>query len=280
MGRVQPVMFALISANVVNALGNYALVYGYWGFPALGVAGSGWATTISRVYMAGVLIAYTIWHDRRYKTGLSRLAWRPDFARLRRLLGLGLPSALHVTAEVGVFATATALAGRIDAVSLAAHQLVLNVSSVTFMVPYGLASAGAVRVGHALGRRDPEGASLAGWTTLSLGVGFMACAGLVFCLVPGPILRAFTDDSRVIAQGITLFYLAAAFQVFDGVQGVTAGNLRGTGDTHTGDDRQPVRPLDDRPAGRLPCSPSRPVWACSDSGSVSRSAWSSPRPSS
>jgi MATE family multidrug resistance protein len=233
MGRVQPVMFALVSANIVNALGNYALVYGHWGLPALGVQGSGWATTISRVYMAGVLIAYTIWHDRKYQTGLKDLAWQPDLARLKRLIGLGLPAALHVTAEVGVFASATALAGRFDAVALAAHQLVLNVSSVTFMIPCGLASAGAVRVGHALGRRDPESASIAGWTTLALATGFMSIAALVFCLLPVPMLRAFTDDPRVIAQGVILFYVAGAFQVFDGVQGVTCGNLRGTGDTHT-----------------------------------------------
>ena len=233
MGCVGSVMFALVSANVVNAVANWIFVYGGWGVPAMGVEGSSWATTISRTYMAGVLVTYTIWHDRRYKTGLRRVAWRPDFARLRRLLGLGLPAALHVTMEVGVFAAATALAGRLGATALAAHQIALNLASVTFMIPLGLASAGAVRVGHAIGRRAPESAARAGWTTLTLAVGFMSAAGLSFCIAPRALCEAFTDDPSVISQAVLLFYIAAGFQVFDGIQGVTTGNLRGTGDTHT-----------------------------------------------
>jgi multidrug resistance protein, MATE family len=233
MGRVRPLMFALVSANVVNVVGNWVLVYGHLGMPAMGVEGSGWATTVSRLYMALVLVAYTIRHDRRYATGLRLAPWRPDLARLRRLLGLGLPAALHVSLEVGVFAAATALAGRLDAASLAAHQLVLNMASVTFMIPFGLASAGAVRVGQALGRRDRDAAARAGWTTLALAAAFMAAAGLTFALAPHALLRAFTDDPRVLAAGVGLMYVAAAFQLFDGVQGVTTGNLRGLGDTHT-----------------------------------------------
>lgn len=233
MGRVRPAMFALVSANLVNAAGNWVLVFGRLGAPAMGVEGSGWATTVSRLYMALVLVAYTVWHDRRYATGLRRAPWRPDPARLRVLIGLGLPAALHLSLEVGVFAATTALAARFDAASLAAHQVVLNAASVTFMIPLGLASAGAVRVGQALGRRDPAGAARAGWTTLALTVAFMASAGVVFALFPRAILRGFTGDARVLAVGARLMLAAAAFQLFDGVQGVTTGNLRGAGDTRT-----------------------------------------------
>ncbi len=233
MGRVQPVMFALISANLVNVAGNWVLVFGHLGAPAMGVEGSGWATTVSRLYMALVVIGYTLWHDRRFSTGLLHASWRPAPARLRRLLALGLPAASHVTLEVGVFAAATALAARFDAASLAAHQILVNVSSVTFMIPLGLASAGAVRVGQALGRRDPEGAARAGSTTLAMAVAFMTTMGVVFVLIPRSILHAFSDDPRVIAAGVPLLFTAAAFQLFDGVQGVTTGNLRGTGNTHT-----------------------------------------------
>lgn len=233
MGRVQPVMFALLSANLVNVFGNWVLVFGNLGAPRMGVEGSGWATSGSRVYMAAVLVVYTIWHDRRFATGMLAASWRPDFARLRRLMALGLPAALHATLEVGVFAAATALAAKLDPVALAAHQIVLNVSSVTFMIPLGLASAGAVRVGQALGRRDPGGAARAGWTTLGLGVAFMGASGLVFCLAPRTILGAFTSDARVIGAGVVLMFIAAGFQLFDGVQGVSTGNLRGAGDTHT-----------------------------------------------
>jgi MATE family multidrug resistance protein len=236
VGRVGPVMFALVSANAVNALGNWALVYGHLGLPALGVTGSGWATTVSRLYLALVLVVAAVRHDRRHPAAVSDSEgsrWRPDPARLRRLLGLGLPAAGHVTLEVGVIAAVTALAGRLDPASLAAHQLVLNVASVTFMIPLGLASAGAVRVGHAVGRRDPAAAARAGWSTLALGVAFMASAAVAMGLAPRAIIGAFTDDPRVLALGVPLLYAAAGFQLFDGVQGVTTGNLRGAGDTRT-----------------------------------------------
>jgi MATE family multidrug resistance protein len=231
--RVGAVTFALVSANLVNAVGNWMLIYGRLGAPAMGVEGSGWATTLARLYLALVLIGYIVWDDRRNPAGLTQASWQPDPIRLRYLLALGFPAALHVTLETGVFALATALAARLDAVSLAAHQVVLNVSSVTFMIPFGLASAGAVRVGHALGRGDPSAAARAGWATLGLAVAFMTASSVTFGFFPEAILGAFTDDPRVLSLGVTLMLLAAFFQPFDGLQGVTTGNLRGTGDTHT-----------------------------------------------
>ncbi len=233
MGIVRPVMFALVTANIVNALGNWAFVYGRLGLPAMGVTGSAWATTVSRAYMALYLVVYTLFIARRGKTGLLETSRRPDWPLLKRLVILGLPAALHVTLEVGVFAAATALTARLDASSLAAHQIVLNISSVTFMIPFGLASAGAVRVGHAIGRKDPEAAARAGWTTLALGAAFMLVAALTLCVVPRTILGAFTDDPLVTAIGVSLLFVVAGFQLFDGVQAVATGNLRGTGDTHT-----------------------------------------------
>lgn len=233
IGRVWPVMYALLTANLINAAGNWLLVFGHLGFPALGVEGSGWATTISRLYLAVVMITYTVWHDRKFSTGLANVSWRPDAARLRRLLGLGLPAACHVTLEVGVFATATGLAAGLGAVALAAHQVVLNVSSVTFMIPFALGSAGAVRVGQAIGRRETRAASRAGWMTLVLAISFMTAAAVVFVAAPSMIVRSFTTDPAVVAAGISLLYTAAAFQIFDGIQGVTTGNLRGAGDTKT-----------------------------------------------
>lgn len=233
MGVVRPVMFALVSANIVNALGNWAFVYGKLGAPAMGVTGSAWATSVSRVYLALVLVVYTFWRAKKEHTGLLETRWRLDPLLFKQLVILGLPAALHVTLEVGVFAAATALAARLDASSLAAHQIVLNISSVTFMVPFGLASAGAVRVGHAIGRKDPEAAALAGWATLALGVSFTLTAGLTLWLAPRSFLWAFTDDPRVLTIGVSLLFVVAGFQLFDGLQAVTTGNLRGTGDTHT-----------------------------------------------
>ena len=235
VGHVAPVMFALLSANLVNALGVWALVYGRLGLPTLGIEGAGWATSFSRVYMAAVLIAVALWHDRRSAGGPGFVAnlrhYRPDAARLRRLVELGLPAALQLTLEVGVFGAVTALAGRLDASSLAAHQVVLQVSSVTFMIPLGLGSAGAVRVGRAIGRRDLASAARAGWATLVLTAAFMISAGVVITLVPRLIISGFTSDPAVAALAVPLLFVAAGFQLFDGVQGVTTGNLRGTGDT-------------------------------------------------
>jgi multidrug resistance protein, MATE family len=128
---------------------------------------------------------------------------------------------------------ATVLAGRLGVVALAAHEIALNVCGLTFMVPLGLSSAGAVRVGQAMGRSDPRGARRAGASALVLGVGFMGCSALIFLLAPRAILGVFTADSAVLAVGTPLLLIAALFQLFDGLQVVTTGILRGAGDTRT-----------------------------------------------
>jgi multidrug resistance protein, MATE family len=233
MNLVQPVAFALITANLVNIFGNWVLIYGYLGFPEMGVEGSGWSTCIARSYMATVLLGYILYREWRHKWGLTRVAIRPDLARLKRLLALGLPAAMHISLEVGVFGVATALAGGLGAIPLAAHQVVLHTASLTFMVPLGISSAAAVRVGQALGRRDARAAASAGWTAIVLGAGFMTCAGLAFVVVPRAIARLYSTDPEVIALGAVLLTIAAVFQLFDGIQGVTVGALRGAGDTRT-----------------------------------------------
>jgi MATE family multidrug resistance protein len=233
-GRVGVIVFALVSANLVNVVANWVLVFGHGGMPALGVAGSGWATTSSRVYMMLVLAVAAWWLDgRRGLHDGGRWPIGPDLARIRRLVALGLPAAGHVTLEVGVFALATALAGQIDPVALAAHNIVLNVACVTFMVPLGLSSAGAVRVGHAIGRGAPADAARAGWAAIALGAGFMATSGLTFWLIPCAIVTLFSTETGVVATGLALLQVAAGFQLFDGLQGVTTGALRGAGDTRT-----------------------------------------------
>jgi MATE family multidrug resistance protein len=156
-----------------------------------------------------------------------------DTARLRRLLRLGLPAASQLGAEVGVFALATALSGMLDPISSASHQIALNMAGVAFMIPLGLGSAGAVRVGHAVGAGDRARASAAGWTAIALGTGFMVASGLAFVLVPRDLIRLFSDDPAVLSVGASLLLLAAVFQLFDGIQGVITGTLRGLGDTRT-----------------------------------------------
>ncbi len=233
MSLVKPVALALLGANAANAFGNWVLIYGHLGAPAMGVKGSGWSTCIARTFMAGTLLHYIIRQGRVRGWGLSRLSWRPDLARIKGLTRLGIPAAMHISLEVGVFGTATALAGTLGAISLASHQVALHTASLTFMVPLGIASAAAVRVGQALGRNDPLAASRAGWTAIGMGAAFMALAGTVFLSVPGLIVRLYTQDSQVVTLGSFLLRIAAFFQLFDGIQGVAIGALRGTGDTRT-----------------------------------------------
>ncbi|MBM3803392.1 MAG: MATE family efflux transporter [Acidimicrobiia bacterium] len=199
----------------------------------MGTEGAGWATTVSRVYIMAVLLAAIVRHESRERSGLWQTPLKIEPARLWRLVALGFPAAMQTVLEVGVFAVATALAGRLAPVALAAHQIGLQVASLTFMVPLGVASAGAVRVGQALGRRDPAAAGRSGWMALALGAGFMGVAGLVLLSFPRVIMRVFTFDTGVIAVGASLLLLAAVFQLFDGLQVVATGILRGTGDTRT-----------------------------------------------
>jgi MATE family multidrug resistance protein len=233
MNRVRAITFALVSANLVNVAANWVFIFGNLGMPAYGVEGAGWASCASRVYMCVALGAYLLWDAHKRHTGLFQTSLALDWARLGKLASLGLPAATQRGLEIGVFALATMLIGNLDAESLAAHQVALNAASVTFMVPLGISSAAAVRVGQALGRRDPEWAHLSGWTALGLGGAFMAFAGLCFFAFPEAIVRAFSADAVVIAIGVKLLYIAALFQLFDGFQVVATGALRGAGDTRT-----------------------------------------------
>ncbi len=233
MNLVKPVMFALVTANLMNVAVNWVLIYGHLGAPAMGAEGAGWATCISRIYMAAVLLGYILYYERRHRTGLAQTPLKPDLARIGRLVRLGLPAGTQLVLEVGVFAAATALIGKLEPVSLAAHQVAMNCATFTYMVPLGVSSAAAVRVGQALGRGDPPAAGRSGWAALVLGAGFMSGAALVFLLIPEHIVRLFTPDAAVIRTGASLLVVAAFFQLFDGLQTVATGALRGAGDTRT-----------------------------------------------
>jgi MATE family multidrug resistance protein len=234
VGLVRPVMITLVLANLVNAGANWVLIYGNLGAPAMGVSGAAWATNIGRVFMAAALLMVIVRHEHAHKAGLFDVPlFTIEWDRLGRLFRLGAPAATQLTAEVGVFGAVAALAGRIDPIALAAHQVALNIASVTFMVPLGLASAGAVRVGHAIGRRSVDEAGHAGWAVIALALAFMSMSALVFIFGGRALVSMFTGDPAVLATGVVLMQVAAAFQLFDGLQVVTTGALRGLGDTRT-----------------------------------------------
>lgn len=225
----RPVMTTLLTANLVNLAGNWILVLGRLGAPRLGAEGAGWATCFSRIYMMGAL-AYVLW---KHDPEVLRISWRPQAARIAALLKLGMPAAGQMAIEIGVFATVTVLLSKLHATALAGHQIALTTVSTTFMMPLGVSSAAAVRVGFALGRGDRHAAARAGWTALGLGAAVMSAAAIVLLTVPEWMARLFSPDAAVIAAAAAILRVAAFFQLFDGLQIVVTGSLRGAGDTRT-----------------------------------------------
>ncbi len=228
IGHVRPVMFVLVSANLVNWGANWLLIQGRWGFPALGVTGSALSTCLARTYMAGALL-FCIWY---FERDLRSIIRPPDAARLLKLLKLGFPAATQIMLEIGAFGAAAMLAGRLLPEALAAHQIALNCASVSYMVPLGIASASAVSVGQAIGKGDAVLARRNGYTGIGIACAFMACSAIAFLLIPRPILSVYSNDSAVITLGVKLLAIAALFQLFDGIQTVATGALRGLGDTN------------------------------------------------
>lgn len=225
---VRPVMFALISANIVNIFGNWMLIFGKFGLPAMGAAGAGYATSVSRLYMVGVLLWVTV--EKHGWAGWT--AW-PGWDRVRDVVRLGAPVGFQISFEVAVFAVTTTMLGALGPVSLGGHQIALNLASITYMIPLGISSAAAVRVGQAIGRKDLRGAKRAGWVGIGLGAVFMTGAAIVFWTMPGVLAGFYTGDIEVIATARSLLVIAAFFQLFDGIQAVATGALRGLGDTQT-----------------------------------------------
>jgi MATE family multidrug resistance protein len=228
IGHVRPVMFVLVSANLVNWGANWLLIQGRWGFPALGVTGSALSTCLARTYMAGALL-FCIWY---FERDLRSIVRPPDAERLLKLLKLGFPAATQIMLEIGAFGAAAMLAGRLLPEALAAHQIALNCASVSYMVPLGIASASAVSVGQAIGKGDAVLARRNGYTGIGIACAFMACSAIAFLLIPRPILSVYSNDSAVITLGVKLLAIAALFQLFDGIQTVATGALRGLGDTN------------------------------------------------
>jgi multidrug resistance protein, MATE family len=233
MDIVKPITIAALAANLLNFAGNWVLMYGNLGAPRLGLEGSGISTSISRVFMALVLLGVIVRHERRAPVERSAWNWRPKWGVLKRLAALGFPVAMQIFAEGAVFALVTIMAARFDEVSLAAHSIAVNVISLTFMVPLGVSSAAAVRVGQAFGRRSAQGMAVAGWTALALGAGFMASAGIALATIPRFIARLYTPEAAVVLSSASLLRIAALFQTFDGLQVVATGAMRGLGNTRT-----------------------------------------------
>jgi MATE family multidrug resistance protein len=229
MSHVRATAAAILLGNLANLGFNWLLIFGHWGFPALGVRGSALSTSISRWAMFLFLLAAS----RRWLAPYWR-GFTAEAAKLGpylRMLRIGLPIGFHNAVELGIFAFAAVLIGNIGVTELAAHQVALNLASLSFMVPLGIGGAAATRVGNAIGRGDLPGARRSAAACLLLGAGTMSCFALLFATLPGPLGRLFTRDPAVLAVVALLLPIAAVFQVFDGLQVVGAGVLRGAADT-------------------------------------------------
>ena len=236
--HVRPIAVALVSGNIINALGNWLLIFGHsWGpihIPALGVTGAGLATSISRCYLA-LFMVVSLWRiERRHRYGLSSMVHHFEPTRIRRLALLGAPAGGQIFVEISIFGMVTFLIGTMGRLPLAGHEIALNCASFTFMVPFAISAAAAVRVGQAIGRKAPAEAASAGWAAIALGAGAMAIFSAIYFLFPHLIAGSFTADPAVIAATIPLLFVAAIFQFFDGLQITATGALRGAGNTHAG----------------------------------------------
>ena len=228
MSLVRPAVIAIIVANLFNVVANYTLIFGHFGFPALGVAGSAYATSLSRWVMLLTIFAASFPVLRRYLRAGQRIFVPRAF---RQTLKVGFPIGMQIGLEMWLFMTIALMMGSLGVRELAAHQIALNLAVMSFMVPLGISGAAATRVGNAIGRRDPDGARRSAAVCLALGAGFMSLAALAFWLVPETLSRLFTPEEGVIAVAVVLLPIAAVFQVSDGLQVVAAGALRGAADT-------------------------------------------------
>ena len=230
MHRVAPVLWTVLLANLLNAGLNWVFIYGNLGSPALGVAGSSIATSVSRWAMALAVLSISgrqVWHH--------LTPWRPETLAvepLRRMLRLGLPIGVQYLLEYGAFAAAALLMGVLGTTQMAAHQIAINLASFTFMVPLGVSTATAVLVGHAIGAGNEDQARRSAVAGIFIGAAFMCASALGFHFFPTILARLYTGNADVILLAAMLIPIAGVFQVFDGIQAVAAGVLRGIGDTH------------------------------------------------
>jgi MATE family multidrug resistance protein len=232
LGLTRQAMQLSILGNLINALLCYALIFGHFGAPAMGLMGAAWATLIARIIMALLMAQFVLRAERlQAKRPAEAATWlQPGLAELRGQLALGLPIGVQMMFEVGAFAASALMMGWLGVTTQAAHQIAINVASVTYMSASGIAAAATIRVGNLRGAGDLAGARQAGFAAYWLAFGFMSAMGLLLVVFRNVIPAWYNTDPAVVAQAATLLAIAAAFQVSDGLQVVGLGALRGLED--------------------------------------------------
>lgn len=232
--RTRAVFWVTILAVLVNAVGNYIFIFGHWGAPELGVRGAAIATVIVHTVSLIALVIYVETVTPEHE--LFRRFWRPDWEAFGTVFRLGWPIGITTVAEVGLFAMSSLMMGWIGPLSLAAHGIAIQVSSLTFMIHLGLANTATIRAGRAVGQGDRQGLRDGALVAIALS-GLAAVATVVlFVAVPGPLIGVFVDPAdpdraTVVATGVVLLYAAALFQLVDAAQVMALGLLRGVQDT-------------------------------------------------
>ncbi|WP_413293516.1 MATE family efflux transporter [Bdellovibrio sp. HCB185ZH] len=231
LGKTKVAMYVMIAGVLTNVIGNYALINGHWGLPKLGLVGAAWASLGARVLMMFAMIGYVHLHP-HFKKYLAN-PWIRSFDKqtLKNMIRLGIPNGFTFFFEVGAFASCAVMMGWFGAVPLAAHQIAISLASTSFMVTLGIGIASSIRVGFELGRGDYKLARRAGFTAIILGGAYMSLCGLGFLVFRHWFPTFYTNDADVIAWAAQFFLVVALFEIFDGVQAVAIGALRGMSDT-------------------------------------------------
>ena len=227
---MKPAMIIAILANFVNAFVNWILIFGKFGFPSLGLEGAGWATFSSRVFMAIVLMIYVMNRSKFKQYDVSFHFRNINVPVIKKILSLGLPSGSQYFFEVGAFSFAVVMVGWLGTKQQAAHQIAINLASISFMAVLGISVAGSIRVGNAVGMRDISETRRAGFTASLLGASVMLVSGLIFILFRNFLPTLYINDQEVISYASSLLIIAALFQLSDGTQAVGIGILRGLTD--------------------------------------------------
>ncbi len=227
---MKPAMIIALIANIINAFFNWIFIYGKLGFPAMGLDGAGWSTFGSRVFMAVVMMGYVMRNKYYKKFDVSFHFKNINFSVIKKILRLGIPSGFQYFFEIGAFTFAVVMVGWLGTKQLAAHQIAINLASISYMAVLGISAGGAIRVGNAVGRQDIKEIRTAGFSAVLMGISVMIISGIIFIVFNRFLPTLYINDKTVINIAASLLIVAAFFQVFDGTQAVGLGILRGLTD--------------------------------------------------
>ncbi|MBO6892920.1 MAG: MATE family efflux transporter [Roseibium sp.] len=236
MERTQIVLWATIGGAIVNAILDYVLIFGHFGFPRLELVGAGIASVFSATATFVFLLIYALRHPKLRRYHILGRIWRSDWPVFFQIVRLGTPIGLTIVAEGSLFGASAIMIGWLGTLPLAGHAIALQIASITFMVPVGLSMAAMTRVSLAAGRDDRVGIGRAGWTSLAVTMAFMGCFAILFWSIPETLVGFYLDFDdpeamEVLAYGVSFLFVAALFQIADGGQIIGVNNLRGLGDT-------------------------------------------------